>query len=115
MFSLNQTHRYYMYGQPTDMRKGFDGLSGLIRSKLKCNPLSGDVYIFINRQRNRMKLLVWETGGFVLYYKRLERGTFEFPKCQNQSTISLSWQDLLFIVQGIQLASVRRRKRFTRA
>jgi len=73
MFSLNERHQYYLYESSTDMRKGFDGLSGLVRNELDKNPLSGDVYIFINRGRNRMKLLVWEEGGFVLYYKRLER------------------------------------------
>jgi len=66
-----------MFGQPTDMRKGFDGLSGLIINKLGKNPIDGSVYIFINRRRDRMKLLVWQSNGFVLYYKRLESGTFE--------------------------------------
>ena len=61
------------------MRKGFDGLCGLVHDKMDMNPMDGSVYLFINRQRNRMKMLVWEMGGFVLYYKRLEQGTFELP------------------------------------
>lgn len=114
MFNLNERHRYYLYEESTDMRKGFDGLSGLIRNELDKDPLSGDVYIFINRGRNRMKLLVWEEGGFVLYYKRLERGRFEYPTSEgNQKSMVISWQKLLLIVKGIDLKSVRKRKRFS--
>ena len=77
------------------------------------NPLSGDVYIFINARRNRMKLLVWESGGFVLYYKRLESGTFEYPQMNKDGqSASLSWHQLLLIVKGISLQSTRQRKRF---
>ena len=76
MFALTAQQSYFLYHQPTDMRKGFNGLSGLVRNELGKNPLSGDVFIFINRRRNRMKLLVWEDSGFVLYYKILEQGTF---------------------------------------
>ena len=68
MFSLRERHRYYLYQSPTDMRKGFDGLGGLVSNALQMDPLSGDVYMFINGKRNRMKLLAWEGGGFVLYY-----------------------------------------------
>ncbi len=96
------------------MRKGFDGLSGLVRNELAQDPLSGDVYIFINRRRNRMKLLVWEWGGFLLYYKRLERGRFECPPiaAKAQNTV-ISWQQLMLIVQGVELGSVKQRKRFS--
>ena len=76
MFSLHSA-RYFLYSQPTDMRKSFDGLSGLVTSSLGQDLMSGDVYIFINKPRNRIKLLRWEPGGFVLFYKRLEKGTFE--------------------------------------
>ncbi len=114
MFSLNERHQYYLYESSTDMRKGFDGLSGLVRNELDKNPLSGDVYIFINRGRNRMKLLVWEEGGFVLYYKRLERGRFEYPSLRGDGKSAIiSWQQLMLIVKGIDLKSVKRRKRFS--
>ena len=114
MFSLNEGHRYYLYQDPADMRKGFDGLSGLVRNELGQNPLSGDVFVFINKGRNRMKLLVWEEGGFVLYYKRLERGRFELPKMETADRSAvISWQKLMLIVKGIDLQSVRRRKRFS--
>ncbi|MFT6336755.1 MAG: transposase [Saprospiraceae bacterium] len=62
------------------MRMGFDGLSGLISNQMHRSPLDGRVYLFINRRRDRMKMLVWESGGFMLYYKRLEQGTFELPQ-----------------------------------
>lgn len=114
MFSLNERHQYYMYHQSTDMRKGFDGLSGLVRNELGQDPLSGDVFIFINKGRNRMKLLVWEEGGFVLYYKRLERGRFELPYTETAAESALiSWQKLMLIVKGIDLQSIRERKRFS--
>jgi len=79
MFSLSSSLRYYLYSHPTDMRKSFDSLCHLVSTVMMRNPLSGEVFIFINRPRNRMKLLRWDNGGFVLYYKRLESGTFELP------------------------------------
>jgi transposase len=78
MFSLGAA-RYYLYREPTDMRKSFDGLCGLVSGRLGQSPMSGDVFIFINKPRNRIKLLRWEAGGFVLFYKRLESGMFELP------------------------------------
>lgn len=93
------------------MRKGFGGLSGLVRDGLGKDPLSGDVFVFINRRRNRMKLLVWDRTGFVLYYKLLERGTFELPELKG-GTCQVSWQQLVLMLEGVELRSVRQRKRF---
>ena len=113
MFSLSERHRYFLHQSPTDMRKGFDGLSGLVSNALQMDPLSGDVYIFINRNRNRMKLLVWEAGGFVLYCKRLERGRFEYPLMdQNAKSAVITWHQLMLIVKGIELKSIKQRKRY---
>ncbi len=113
MFSLSEVHRYYLYQAPTDMRKGFDGLSGLVSNVLQMDPLCGDVYMFINGKRNRMKLLVWEGGGFVLYYKRLESGRFEYPVMeQDAKSVVITWHQLMFIVKGIDLKSIKHRKRF---
>jgi transposase len=95
------------------MRKGFDGLSGLVRDELGSDPLSGDVFIFVNRKRNRMKLLVWDRSGFVVWYKRLESGTFELPESEGKSYV-LSWDKLVMILEGIVLNSVVKRKRFSR-
>ena len=91
------------------MRKGFDGLSGLVREGLGKDPLSGDVFIFFNRRRNHVKLLLWEYDGFSLYHKRLERGTYELPASTSEELRS---DELMLILQGISLKSVRRRKRF---
>jgi transposase len=93
------------------MRKGFNGLSGIVRNKMGGNPMDGSVYIFVNRRRDRMKLLVWERGGFVLYYKLLEKGTFQLPKIQGKSA-SMSWHQLVLILEGVLLESVKKRKRY---
>jgi transposase len=98
------------------MRKGFDGLSGVVRNSLGMDPLSGDVFIFLNRRRTHMKLLVWEESGFVVYYKRLERGRFEYPNIDGaERSIVISWRQLMLIIEGIELRSVRQRKRFSLA
>ena len=112
MFSLGSSHSYYLYTQPTDMRKSFDSLSGLVTSKMKSDPFNGQVYIFINKQRNRIKLLHWESGGFTLYYKRLEKGQFEFP-CVSESACSIRWSELMLITEGIKLKTIRRSERFS--
>ena len=104
---------FFLYRDPTDMRRGFDGLSGLVSSHLNQDALSGDVFVFINRRRNRIKLLVWDGDGFWLFYKRLEQGTFQLPTTTNsQLSIHLSYDDLLMIIQGIDLTSVKRRLRY---
>ncbi len=95
------------------MRKGFNGLCGLVRNEFLQNPLSGDVFIFINRPRNRIKLLHWQGDGFAIYYKRLEKGTYEMPEIKTDSaSIELDAQQLLLIMEGISLLSVRKRKRY---
>lgn len=110
MLSLGSSHQYYLYRDPTDMRKGADGLSGLIRMGMDRDPLSGEVFIFVNRRRDKMKLLVWESSGFVVWYKRLEAGTFELPAVGGQ----ISWQKLVLILEGVSLSSVVHRKRYSR-
>jgi transposase len=115
MIGLSAQHRYYMYNGAIDMRKSFDGLSGVVRNILERNPLDGDVYIFLNRSRNIIKLLIWDSTGFALYSKRLERGTFEIPKRISIDTGSkLNWDELVLILEGISLRSVRRRVRYLR-
>ena len=93
------------------MRKGFDSLSGLVSSQMQLNVLSGSVFIFVNKKHNQVKLLLWEGDGFAMYYKRLEKGTYEIPDGKNAS-LSLSSQQLQLILEGISLKSVRRRKRY---
>jgi len=111
MFSLTSSHRYFLYDQPTDMRKSFDGLSGIVQSQLRRDPANGSVYVFINKKRNKIKLLHWEQGGFTLYYKRLEKGVFEIPKTMD-GTHLISWSTLMMIVEGISLDYLRRKSRF---
>lgn len=95
------------------MRKSFDGLSGLVRNELGKDPLSGEVFIFINKRCNQVKLLLWEGDGFSLYSKRLEKGTYELPSWKEQTpSIELRSDELMLILQGISLNSVHRRKRF---
>lgn len=95
------------------MRKGFDGLSGLVRDGLHQDPLSGDVFIFFNKRRNQVKLLLWERDGFSIYHKRLERGTYELPALtSSSSSAELRSDELMLILQGISLKSVKRRKRY---
>lgn len=113
MFNLNDSMRYWLWSEPTDMRKGFHTLSGIVRDRMSRNPLDGDVYVFINRHRDRMKLLHWEPGGMVLYSKVLERGTFGHPGSP-QSDGSLAWRDLVMVVEGMVPGGVSRLKRLDR-
>jgi len=113
MFTLGSANRYYLYSQPTDMRKSFDALCLVVETGMQRNPLSGEVFIFINRPRNRMKLLRWEFGGFILYYKRLEKGNFELPAGNvNSSSVVINWPELVMMIQGISLRHIQTRKRY---
>jgi len=94
------------------MRKGFDSLSGLVAQQMQADALNGSVYIFINKKRNQVKLLHWEGDGFALYYKRLEKGTYELPVIANNGSGSISAQQLQLILQGIQLRSIKMKKRY---
>jgi len=85
MLSLSSTHRYFLYTGVADMRKSFDGLSGMVRQYMKSDPLSGDVYIFVNHRRNQIRLLVWDRSGFAFYAKRLEQGTFELGTSHSEN------------------------------
>lgn len=107
MFSLNSAQQYFLYQGHCDMRKSFNGLCGLVSSELKREVSGGDVFVFLNRQRTHIKLLHWEYGGFVLYYKRLEQGTFPIPKKEQ-----LSWADLVLMVEGIQVHKSRQLRRY---
>jgi transposase len=115
MIGLTNRHTYFIYDGVCDMRKGFDGLSGLVNSEMGQDPLNGSVYIFVNRRRDRMKMLVWEAGGFMLYYKRLESGTFELPKDDSGTNLSIEWETLVYIIQGLRLDKIVKNKRYKRA
>lgn len=115
MVGLGSTHRYYVYQGEVDMRKSFDGLQGLVVNELGRTGLEGDVYVFFNRRRTQVKLLVWDRSGFVIYYKRLERGSFERYQDSQSGYVSLSWSELQMILEGIVLRSIQRRVRYERA
>ena len=113
MIGLTAYHRYHLYQQPTDMRKGFDGLSGIIAHHCGLDVMDGHVYIFINKRRDKMKMLVWEPGGFMMYYKRLEQGTFDLPLGGSHPThISISWETLVLMINGIKIEKIIRKKRY---
>lgn len=113
MFALTASHSYYLYPLPTDMRKSFDGLSGIVKHTLDRNPLSGEVFIFINRQRNRIKLLHWQGNAFVLYYKRLEEGTFEIPGYDSSVvSITLNYPQLVMLIDGLSIRNLHKRKSY---
>lgn len=129
MFALTHQHRFYLYSEACDMRKGINGLSGLVRNEMEGNPLSGDVYVFINRSRNLMKLLIFEGDGYLLYSKRLSAGRFQNRRLTTAVTqatdrataqaeawdteLLISYQELQFMIRGIDLYSIKRRKRFS--
>lgn len=114
LFGISSNTRLFLYSGPADMRKGFDGLSGLVINKLKQDPLSGDIFIFINRTRTLIKLLVWDQSGFAIWHKRLEQGTFEIPRIDPKTnSAEISRQKLMLMLEGISLKNIQTRKRFS--
>lgn len=102
--------RIWLYAPPTDMRKSFDGLSALVRTRLAEDPLSGQLFVFINRRRTQLKVLYFDHGGFCVWAKRLERGRFHTHGQGDKRR--LDWTDLKMILDGIDLRSIRRFKRY---
>lgn len=114
MLSIPSTVSIFLYTQPTDMRKSFDGLSGIVRSEFAADPLDGSLFLFINRRRDRLKILHFDGSGFWLYYKLLEAGTFEVIVSEGKCTQIDSTQ-LAMLLGGVSLVTVKRRKRYQRA
>jgi transposase len=95
------------------MRKSFNGLTGIVQNELKADPLSGAIFIFLNRRRNQVKLLLWERDGFSLYHKRLEKGSYELPAgSDGQLAVTVEADQLLLLLKGISLRHIRRRERY---
>jgi transposase len=110
MLSIGSATRIYVAAGSTDMRKGFEGLFGLVRDRLEYDPLSGHVFLFSNAQRNRMKLLFWDGSGLWVCAKRLEKGRFRWPEIESGKTsITLTQEELALLVGGIDLRQTRRR------
>lgn len=116
MFSLGTEQRYWLYSEATDMRKSFYTLSGIVNNRMGADPRNGDVYIFVNRRRNRMKLLHYEKGGMVIYSKMLDRGTFAIPAGESGGTVAgpVLWGQLRKIVEGVMSDPDSRQARLER-
>lgn len=114
MLTINSTNRIYLYTAAADMRKGIDGLSGIVRGELGADPTDGSLFVFINRRRDRMKILQFDDGGFWLYYRLLEAGTFESPQNpQSANHLTIDATQLAMLLSGVSLvAAERRRKRY---
>jgi transposase len=114
--------RIFVCTKPADMRKSFDGLSGMVQEFLGQDPLSGHLFLFFNKRRDRAKILFWDRDGLLIIYKRLEAGTFQkldptsrTEQVSGTAGLELSVTDLTLILNGIDLTSARRRKRYSRA
>lgn len=106
--------RVYLCTSPADMRKGFDTLAAMVRDYLGYDPLSGHLFLFVGRDRDRIKILYWDRDGFALWYKRLEEGTFRLPSKNTGKSVELKASELAMLLAGIDLTSIKRRKRFAR-
>jgi transposase len=109
--------RIFLSVEPADMRRSFDGLAALVEQVLQQDPLSGHVFVFQNRRRDRVKLLYWDRDGYALWYKRIEAGVFRFPmvgRDSNVRSLEIEPTDLAMLLEGIDLSSVRRSPRYRR-
>ena len=117
MIRLSLGVNVFLCTAPTDMRRGFDGLSGMAESLMQQDPLSGHLFVFRNRNRDKLKILYWDQDGLAIWYKRLEQGTFQFPtdgKTQEEvaAGVEISNSELSLLLGGIDLRTARRRKRY---
>jgi len=113
MISISSSLKYYLYRLPCDMRKGPDKLCGLIREHMKKDPLSQSIFIFVSRTGSQIRLLHWEEDGFGIYSKRLQEGIFELPAIHTtENSISLTSDELMMMLRGIVLRSVKKYRRY---
>jgi transposase len=115
MISLPHAVRVFLHTPPTDLRKGFDALSGLVTTAFAQDPTSGHLFLFVNRRRDRLKILYWDRDGLAIWYKRLETGSFQIPAVSHDAaSIEMSPTQLSLILSGIDINSARQRKRYQR-
>jgi transposase len=116
MISLPHPVRVFLHTGPTDLRKGFDALAGLVTTAFSRDPTSGHLFLFVNRRRDRLKILYWDRGdGWAIWYKRLEVGSFQIPAVpSNAVSMEMTPTQLALILSGIDLRSARQRKRYQR-
>jgi len=113
VIALGDHRKYHLYRQETDMRKGFDALCGIVVNELGRQVTQGDAFIFINRTRTHLKLLVFEEGGFTIFYRRLEKGTFEVPAFDlDARSLQLTSDQLHFLLKGISMKRLHYRPRY---
>ena len=112
MLALSDSCRYFLYRPSCDMRKSFYSLASIVQEQRQGNALSGDIFIFLSRRRNHIKLLRWERDGFALYSKRLEQGTYELPMQEQEGSFLITHQQLLLILEGISLQRIQYRRRY---
>jgi transposase len=111
---LPRAVRVYFATQPTNLRQSFEGLTNQIRHALGYDPLSGHVFVFLNRRRNQVKLILWTRGGFTIVHKRLERGTFTFPArvAEGVSSVSIDVHELAVLLEGIEVDELKTKPRW---
>lgn len=115
MLSIPANVSVYLCTTATDMRKGFDGLYALVLQVFKRDPLDGHLFLFVNRRRDRLKILWWDRDGMALFYKRLEAGTYQLPVTPDDSEgVEIDSTDLAMMLNGIDIQSAKRRKRYSR-
>jgi transposase len=114
MLTLPPTVRIHLAVDPVDMRRSFDGLAAAVRETLRADPLSGHLFLFRNRRGDACKCLWWDRGGFVIVYKRLERGVFHLPRPATPGAVEVEVEagELLLMREGIDLSGARRRARW---
>lgn len=114
MLSIAAGTRIFVAAGATDMRKGFDGLQGIVSGVLEQDPLSGHLFLFINRRRDKLKILYWDGDGLAIWYRRLEQGTFQMPQiAEDQTSAEIRSDELTMLLRGIDYGNVKRRKRFS--
>lgn len=107
MIGIDLAAQVHLAIQPVDFRKSFDSLAALTQTVLKLDPLSGQLFVFHNKKRDRIKILYWQYNGFCLWYKRLEAGKYRFPKV-DQETISITREELGLLLEGIDVSKIKR-------
>ncbi len=114
MLMWSSSIKIYLSTEPLDMRRSFDGLASATRSMLRSDPMSGHLFVFFNKRADLMKAIWWSKGGYSLYCRRLERGTFRFLKSVDGETtrVEVDSTELAMILDGIDLKETKRRKRW---
>ena len=114
MFGLGPATRIYLGVEPVDLRKGFDGLYGLVRDQLGQDPLSGHLFLFVNSSRTRIKALVWDGSGLWLCTKRLEKGRFHWPSTNETGKVTMRPEELSMLINGLDLEQAAPRRNWLR-